>query len=239
MESKPEAPAQSTTIEHGALAKSRKLRRSAMTLRETGPQGSEPQVSGLTNSVPETSDRSVFLHALDTIEQGLLFFDDTGALLHANQAAVRMLEESAEGERLRGEVNLFARSLGALIRFRELTHEQTVEMLATREVPTKEERYRLKGSYVGLELFGQSGKLLVTLERAAPDPLSDAALQERFGLSRKESQVLRLLVDGKTNQEIAQALFLSPHTARHHTERLLRKLGVHSRTEAAGRVLRS
>lgn len=82
------------------------------------------------------------------------------------------------------------------------------------------------------------GPLLVTLEQPPPEPLSDEALAARCGLSKKESRIARLLVEGRSNAEIAHRLFISPHTARRHTERILRKLGAHSRTEVVGRLLR-
>jgi two-component system, NarL family, response regulator LiaR len=52
-------------------------------------------------------------------------------------------------------------------------------------------------------------------------------------LSRREQQVLRLLVDGAGNEEIGRVLVISPQTARTHIQRVIRKLGVHSRLEAA------
>ena len=52
-------------------------------------------------------------------------------------------------------------------------------------------------------------------------------------LSRREQEVLRLLVDGAGNEEIGRALVISPQTARTHIQRVIRKLGVHSRLEAA------
>ena len=91
---------------------------------------------------------------------------------------------------------------------------------------------------MGLDLFGTGGTLLVALEEPPPEPLSDEALAARFCLSKKESRIARLLVEGRSNAEIAQRLFISPHTARHHTERILRKRGAHSRAEAVGKLLR-
>ena len=52
-------------------------------------------------------------------------------------------------------------------------------------------------------------------------------------LSRREQEVLRLLVDGAGNEEIGRTLVISPQTARTHIQRVIRKLGVHSRLEAA------
>jgi non-specific serine/threonine protein kinase len=55
----------------------------------------------------------------------------------------------------------------------------------------------------------------------------------RSGLTARELEVLRLVVDGRSNQEIAAALFISPHTAIRHVANIMNKLGVDSRTAAA------
>ena len=53
------------------------------------------------------------------------------------------------------------------------------------------------------------------------------------GLTGREHEVLRLLVAGRSNKEIAAALFISPKTASVHVSNILGKLGASSRTEAA------
>ncbi len=77
---------------------------------------------------------------------------------------------------------------------------------------------------------------------------SDARLAKRQGLdlrdvrdtttplSKREREVLELLVDGLTNREIGSRLFISESTAKLHVRRVLSKLGVRSRTEAALRA---
>jgi NarL family two-component system response regulator LiaR len=52
-------------------------------------------------------------------------------------------------------------------------------------------------------------------------------------LSRREREVLDLVVDGCTDQEIAAALFVSRRTVNTHVGNILAKLGVDSRREAA------
>jgi DNA-binding CsgD family transcriptional regulator len=53
------------------------------------------------------------------------------------------------------------------------------------------------------------------------------------GLTRREVDVLVLLADGLRNAEIAERLYLSPKTVRHHVSAILGKLGVETRIEAA------
>ncbi|HVT70571.1 MAG TPA: response regulator transcription factor, partial [Trebonia sp.] len=55
----------------------------------------------------------------------------------------------------------------------------------------------------------------------------------RFGLTDREREVLVLVAAGRTNAEIAQALFISAKTASVHVSNILAKLGVSGRVEAA------
>jgi DNA-binding NarL/FixJ family response regulator len=54
-----------------------------------------------------------------------------------------------------------------------------------------------------------------------------------FGLTSRELEVLRLVAAGRSNQQIAGELFISPKTASVHVSNILGKLGVTSRVEAA------
>jgi two-component system response regulator DesR len=57
-------------------------------------------------------------------------------------------------------------------------------------------------------------------------------------LSAREREVLTLIASGATNREIAERLYLSPHTVKEHASSLYRKLGVKNRAEAARRAER-
>jgi DNA-binding NarL/FixJ family response regulator len=58
-------------------------------------------------------------------------------------------------------------------------------------------------------------------------------------LTRREREVLALLVDGADNDLVANRLVISPETARTHIQNILGKLDVHSRLEAMSLVLRN
>lgn len=52
-------------------------------------------------------------------------------------------------------------------------------------------------------------------------------------LTRREQEILALIASGKTNQEIANLLYIAPGTVRVHVHTILHKLGVNDRTKAA------
>jgi DNA-binding NarL/FixJ family response regulator len=67
----------------------------------------------------------------------------------------------------------------------------------------------------------------------------DAALRQMARLTMREREVLALLAEGADNDAIAQALVISPQTARTHIQNVIGKLGVHSRLEAAAFVMQN
>ncbi len=74
------------------------------------------------------------------------------------------------------------------------------------------------------------------IERLAA--LSEATAQREDVLSEREREVLVLIAQGCTNKEIAAKLVVSPYTARNHVIRILNKLGLSRRSEAAAHAVR-
>jgi DNA-binding NarL/FixJ family response regulator len=64
--------------------------------------------------------------------------------------------------------------------------------------------------------------------------VSDAVAEQFPALTDRHKEVLRLIVDGKSNKEIARDLDISPFTVRIHVSAVMRALGVDTRSAAAG-----
>lgn len=81
--------------------------------------------------------------------------------------------------------------------------------------------------FVDLGLNGLAGRCVDLLHGVSSNPWAAE------GITDREADVLRLVIDGLANKQIAAALGLSPRTVEKHVESLLRKAGARSRTELA------
>jgi DNA-binding NarL/FixJ family response regulator len=79
------------------------------------------------------------------------------------------------------------------------------------------------------------GRLRLEAEAGATEAAGAASApgEDPFGLTRRERQVLARVARGATNREIGQELFMAEKTASVHVSRILAKLDVRTRTEAA------
>lgn len=77
-------------------------------------------------------------------------------------------------------------------------------------------------------------KVISTFQKGTP-AVSD---KEAAALSSREKEALFQLAEGNNYQEIADALFISVDTVRHHIRNIYKKLHVHSQTEAVAKAIR-
>ena len=70
------------------------------------------------------------------------------------------------------------------------------------------------------------------LQEQSPTILPDEKMLARLNITPRELEVLQLIAQGLSNQEIADRLFLSPNTVKTHTSNVFSKLDVQRRTQA-------
>jgi DNA-binding NarL/FixJ family response regulator len=111
---------------------------------------------------------------------------------------------------------------------------------------------RALGSHAPAAAVVEGRHALDTFERlgALRDADGAAALLRELGapartfpkgygaLTKRETEVLSLLAEGCSNAEIAQRFYISRRTAEHHVARILAKLGLRNRAQAAAYALR-
>jgi DNA-binding CsgD family transcriptional regulator/tetratricopeptide (TPR) repeat protein len=86
-----------------------------------------------------------------------------------------------------------------------------------------------------IDALARRARIELALPEAAPDGPAQATTPppDELGLTPREREVLALVADGRTNRQIAEALFISNKTASVHVSNILAKLGVANRGEAA------
>jgi DNA-binding CsgD family transcriptional regulator len=91
-----------------------------------------------------------------------------------------------------------------------------------------------------VELLARRGRITLAPASAATGAAvaQPAAPGGELGLTPREREVLALVAEGRTNRQIAEALFISDKTASVHVSNILAKLGVANRAEAAATVHR-
>lgn len=201
-----------------------------------------PSVNGSDTSEALRFDRRVAMGAdqadapvdigalLDALIEPVAVFSDAGVLLHANRPFRELADGAAWKERLVLKTVEWIRA--------QAREPRPGASTLVREVSTPQGTLELRVCPLAQSDSSRPPRFALVIH-GAPVGLDDERLRARFGLSPREARVARLLAEGKSNEQVARALSISPHTARHHTERVLVKFEVSSRAAIADRILRS
>jgi DNA-binding NarL/FixJ family response regulator len=87
----------------------------------------------------------------------------------------------------------------------------------------------------GSPMSSHIARQVITVFQQNSDMAKDT---EEFDLSEREKEVINHLSEGNNYQEIANSLFISVDTVRHHIRNIYKKLHVHSQSEAVAKAIR-
>ncbi|HET7552713.1 MAG TPA: LuxR C-terminal-related transcriptional regulator [Gemmatimonadaceae bacterium] len=182
----------------------------------------------------------LFEHMTDAVHVA----DCAGRVVYQNRRLVRIMDEEPDACRLFDELGRVVSCLSS--RAAQLHCVDRSFSAASRamssstwcELRTDSALYRLHGTLIGSRSSSTTATLAVVVIAILGNAGAPSAehLRARYGLSPREVEVARLLADGLSTRELSAALRVSSHTARHHTENVLRKLRVRRRAEVGRRL---
>jgi ATP/maltotriose-dependent transcriptional regulator MalT len=169
---------------------------------------------------------------LDEVEHRARELDRIASL--AASARCRALLLAARGD-LRGAQEAIERALAEHART-DMPFELARTLLVQGQVQRRRRQKRATRESLeqALALFESMGAPLWA--QRARDEIARLGRRRREGLTASEGRVADLAVQGLSNKEIAQALFVTVHTVEVHLSHAYAKLGVRSRTQLAGRL---
>jgi DNA-binding CsgD family transcriptional regulator len=169
--------------------------------------------------------RSTLGQAFDDVDTGMAIFRSDGLREVARNARWdELLEEEPERHRLLEFITRQAGHAAASVGY--LREDDG-------ELELSGGSYRLVASRATAGTLLPEAAVLVLMDRLSPGLPTTRELRITFGLRGREPQIALLAAERFSNADIARRLRLSAHTVRHYLERVLDRLGLHSRKALA------
>lgn len=167
-------------------------------------------------------------NALDSTGQHLFSVDIKGQILWATPQVLALFSRSGASEKW--QTTTLATALQEWLSPPSALERQADQVLslAVRDGLATEERHL---SVTFVRHVNENEKLLKLSE--SRESSGEELLREKLNITKRESEVLAWISQGKTNWETAQILQMSPRTVNKHLEQIFKKLNVQNRTAAA------
>ncbi len=176
---------------------------------------------------------AAWLEALDGTSDGFLVFDlECDRELYRNAALAAMQRSDPEGDIVVSAMQRIAHGMSSC---KSSPAESASTALAAaalaqnQEISTARCRYMLRATLLPPGTCSTGSAVLVLARSLSATLPSVTELRSRFELTRREADVALHLAAGMSDHAIARRIGVSPHTARHHAEHVLLKLGLRSR----------
>jgi DNA-binding CsgD family transcriptional regulator len=191
-------------------------------------------IAGISSYVRMARLRKGFGSLVDSLAVGVTIVGIDGTLLDENQAMKAQLEGDPEQARVRAIVRQYSLGIASLIA-RGKSPDWTKQSRPV-EVRTALAKYRISATFVPDGFLNVQGTVVAFTEKLVSTSFDSKALSSRFGLTKREVQTAQLVTRGYSTRQIATEMGIAFNTARRHTEHVLLKLNVHSRSAVAARL---
>jgi DNA-binding CsgD family transcriptional regulator len=169
-------------------------------------------------------------------ELGLVLVDASLNLIASNAEAIRIFAFPERVEEIQ-KPDLW---LTGKIRARLVERQARSQTIFVKEFASARRTYTCRSCVLSIRANGFSAHLpsvVLTLERRSNGALTTATLSERFGLTHREKETVKLLLQGLTSKEIAGRMGISANTVKAFVRLVMIKMGVSTRSGIAGKFV--
>lgn len=175
---------------------------------------------------------------------GILIFDLNNKLRYSNKEAVEILPEIS-----------FIKDFNVKSKQNFLKEIQNICNIAKTEIksgktltpdnPLCKLLRNKKGSFfsvrafcLGLHLDNKPSHIMVLIENIVEKrPVNYSNISKKFGLTKRETEVLKLICNGLSNKDISKSLIISEYTVKDHIKNIMQKMNASSRSEIISLVI--
>lgn len=191
-------------------------------------------IAGVASYVRMAGVRNGLASLVDSLAVGATIVAIDGRVLDENQAMKKLVEVDPEQAQIRATVKQISLGIANIVA-RGKPADWAKQSRAV-EVRTALAKYRISATFVPDGFLNTQGTVVAFTERLASPSFDSQALASRFGLTKREIQTVQFVTRGYSTRQIATAMGISFNTARRHTEHVLLKLNVHSRSAIGARL---
>ncbi len=160
---------------------------------------------------------------LETMMEGLVVFGPDMEVASANRSGERFLKK----HRIPDEVEVISRRLFDALRQNRVSELFPGEVHLRLALPGSPSKWNFQ-----FHLYGPAPCVCVFIREMAPSQQLDLnSIRQEHRITRRELDVIRRVLDGSTNDEIAREFRLTEQTVKDHLSTIYQKLGVRNRLE--------
>ena len=160
---------------------------------------------------------------------GILLLDKKGNIVSFNEQVLKIIPNFSKLP------SVIKRLYNSAIKSITTSKEEKLVALLNKQ----KEIYSLRALILKDNNNNKNFYIMILIEEIAEKPIDFSKVKEKFKLTVREIQVLKLICDGFSNKKISDILYISEYTVKDHIKNIMKKLNVVSRNEIIALLLRN